>query len=134
VLYLTRKVTFSASHRYYRATWSEEENARHFGKCVRSHGHNYVGEVTVRGKVDPATGMVLNLTELDRILKEEVVEAYDHHFINEDVPGFDRLVPTTENIALDIWTRVAKRLRGCELHRVRLYEDPDLFVDYLGEG
>jgi 6-pyruvoyltetrahydropterin/6-carboxytetrahydropterin synthase len=133
VLYLTRKVTFCASHLYRNPSWSDAENERVFGKCVRCHGHNYVCEVTIRGAVEPSTGMVLNLTELDRILKTEVVEAYDHRFINEDVPGFDRLVPTTENLAVDIWNRVVGRLRGCELHRVRLYEDPDLFVDYLGD-
>jgi 6-pyruvoyltetrahydropterin/6-carboxytetrahydropterin synthase len=134
VLYLTRKVTFCASHVYRVAKWSEAENARVFGKCVRDHGHNYVCEVTVRGQVDPETGMVLNLVELDRILKDEVVEVYDHRFVNDDVPGFDARVPTTENIALDVWRRVEKRLRGCTLHRVRLYEDPDLFVDCLADA
>ncbi len=134
MVYLTRKVTFCASHRYGNPGWTPAENERVFGKCVRTHGHNYVCEVTVRGKVNAETGMVLNLTELDRILKDEVVEVYDHHDINEHVPGFERRVPTTENIAVDIWRRVAPRIEGCELHRVRVYEDPDLYVDYHGDA
>jgi len=133
---LTRAVTFSAGHRYHRPEWSEEENTRRFGKCARApgHGHNYRVEVRVEGEVDPATGMVVDLGELDALLEEEVVEPMDHAFLN-DLPDFEgsREIPTTENIARVIWDRVDPRLPGgCRLSRVRVREDRDLWAEYAG--
>lgn len=133
---LTRAVHFAAGHRYHRSDWSEEENRRAFGKCANApgHGHNYRCEVTVEGPVDPETGMVLDLGELDRLLEEEVSEPMDHAFLN-DLPDFhgERSVPTTENIARVIWDRLAPRLPGsCRLERVRVREDRDLWSDYAG--
>ena len=100
------------------------------------HGHNYVVEVSLAGDPDPVTGMVLDLKELKAILEREIVEPYDHRFLNYEVPPFDREVPTTENIALDIWRRLEPRLNdgGRKLHAVRVYETPDLYVDYFGES
>ncbi len=99
------------------------------------HGHNYVVEVSLAGDPDPVTGMVLDLKELKAILEREIVEPYDHRFLNYEVPPFDREVPTTENIALDIWRRLEPRLSGGrgKLHAVRVYETPELYVDYFGE-
>lgn len=133
---LTRAVEFPAGHRYHRPEWSEEENRRRFGKCARSpgHGHNYRCEVTVEGPVDPETGMVMDLGELDAALAEEVTGPMDHAFLN-DLPDFsgDRRVPTTENIARVVWERLAPRLPdGCRLARVRVREDRDLWSDYTG--
>ena len=92
-------------------------------------------EVSLSGDPDPLTGMVLDLKELKAILKREIVEPYDHRFLNYEVPPFDREVPTTENIALDIWRRLEPRLNDGrhKLHAVRVYETPDLYVDYFGE-
>ena len=92
-------------------------------------------EVSLAGEPDPVTGMVLDLKELKEILNREVVEPYDHRFLNYEVPPFDRVVPTTENIARDIWRRLEPRLHdGAQrLHAVRVYETPDLYVDYFGE-
>jgi 6-pyruvoyltetrahydropterin/6-carboxytetrahydropterin synthase len=99
------------------------------------HGHNYVVEVSLVGDPDPVTGMVLDLKELKAILEREIVEPYDHRFLNYEVPPFDREVPTTENIALDIWRRLEPRLNDGrrKLHAVRVYETSDLYVDYFGE-
>jgi 6-pyruvoyltetrahydropterin/6-carboxytetrahydropterin synthase len=99
------------------------------------HGHNYVVEVSLEGEPDPVTGMVLDLKELKEILTREIVEPYDHRFLNHEVPPFDRIVPTTENIARDIWQRLDGRLTDARrrLHAVRVYETPDLYVDYFGE-
>lgn len=136
MVYLTRRVDFSASHRYYIEELSEEENFELFGKCSypHGHGHNYTLEVTVKGKADMKTGMVINLRDLDRILKEKVVDLMDHRFINYDVPGFDKQVPTTENLVLYIWDSLSDMMPdGCSLYRVRLYEDPALFAEYYGE-
>lgn len=135
MVYLTRKVDFSASHRYRIDELSDEENLRLFGKCSypHGHGHNYTLEVTVKGKVDPKTGMVMNLTDLDRVLREKVVQVMDHRFINLDLPEFREKIPTTENLVLFIWDSLADSLEDCKLHRVRLYEDPTLYAEYYGE-
>ena len=89
MVYLTRKIEFSASHLYHNPAFSAEENRRVFGKCnnPHGHGHNYVLEVTVAGEPDPATGMVLDLKELKEILQREVTDRMDHRFLNYEVPG-----------------------------------------------
>ncbi len=135
MVYLTRKVEFSASHFYHNPEFSPEENQRRFGKCANSngHGHNYTLEVTVRGEVDQRSGFVLDITELKHVLEEEVMATFDHRFLNKEVAEFATRIPTTENIAIAIWNRLAPALNGANLHRVRVYEMPDLFVDYYGE-
>jgi 6-pyruvoyltetrahydropterin/6-carboxytetrahydropterin synthase len=134
---ITRKVEFSASHICRRPDLTEEENRRLFGLEAnpQGHGHNYVVEVSVRGEPHPVTGMVLDLKELKEILNRQVVQPYDHRFLNYEVPPFDRQVPTTENIARDIWRRVEPHLPAgaARLFAVRVYETPDLYVDYFGE-
>ncbi len=134
---ITRKVEFSASHICRSPQLSDEENERIYGPSAnpRGHGHNFVVEVSLRGDPDPLTGMVFDLKEMKDVLNREVVEPYDHRFLNYEVPPFDRIVPTTENIARDIWRRIEPHLsgRGRTLHSVRVYETPDLFVDYFGD-
>src|SRR5690348_3937258 len=135
---ITRKVDFSASHVCRNPELSEEENRAMFGAAANphGHGHNYVLEVTLEGDPDPVTGMVMDLKELKRILNREVVEPYDHRFLNYEAPPFDRVIPTVENMAVEIWKRLAPHFEGARgrLHGVRLYETPDLYVDYFGEG
>ncbi len=134
MIYLTRKVEFSASHYYHNPALSPEENRRLFGKCnnPHGHGHNYVLEVTVAGEPDPATGMVIDLKELKQILEREVLAVFDHKFINHEVPQLNGRIPTTENIALTLWQLLEGKIPGARLHHLRLYETPDLFVDYYG--
>lgn len=136
MIYLTRRAEFSASHYYHNPKWSDEENRRVFGKCnnPQGHGHNYTLEVTVKGEVDPATGMVLNLRDLKKLLEAEVLEAMDHRFLNSEVPAFASVIPTTENIAIEIWRRLAPKIVTGQLHRVRIYETQDLYADYYGES
>lgn len=135
---ITRKVEFSSSHICRNPALSEEENRALFGAAANphGHGHNYVLEVTLRGDPDPVTGMVLDLKELKRILNREVVDPYDHRFLNYELQPFDRVIPTAENIAIDIWNRLAPHFAGArgKLHAVRLYETPDLYVEYFGEA
>jgi 6-pyruvoyltetrahydropterin/6-carboxytetrahydropterin synthase len=135
MIYLTRKCEFSASHYYHNPKLSPEENRRIFGKCANldGHGHNYTLEVTVKGEVDPITGFVVDLKQLKDILNDEVVEAMDHRHLNKEVPEFATQIPTTENIAVAIWNRLAAKLGIAKLHRIRVYEMPDLFVDFYGE-
>jgi 6-pyruvoyltetrahydropterin/6-carboxytetrahydropterin synthase len=94
-----------------------------------------VVEVSLAGDPDPVTGMVMDLKELKEVLNREVVGPYDHRFLNYEVPPFDRVIPTTENIARDIWRRLEPHLNrdGRKLHSVRVYETTDLYVDYFGD-
>jgi len=135
---LTRKAEFSASHVCRNPALSEEQNQALYGVNANphGHGHNYVLEVTIEGDPDPITGMVFDLRELKEIINAEVVNPMDHRFLNHEVPPFDRVVPTPENIAIDIWKRLQPQLAkdGGRLHAVRIYETPDLFVDYFGEA
>jgi 6-pyruvoyltetrahydropterin/6-carboxytetrahydropterin synthase len=135
-MFLTRKVEFSASHVCANPAWDEAENRRVYGANANpnGHGHNYVLEVTVAGEPDAVTGMVFDLRELKEILNREVVDPMDHRFLNREVAPFDRVVPTTENLVLEIWKRIDGQIRGegVRLHNVRLYETADLFVDYGG--
>lgn len=137
-VYLTRKCEFSASHYYHNPGFSPEENRRIFGKCnnLNGHGHNYTLELTVRGEVDPKSGFVINLVDLKEILNREVMDVFDHRHLNKEVPEFANEIPTSENIAISIWKRVAPKVNqlGARIHRVRLYETPDLFVDFYGEA
>jgi len=135
MVYVTRRAEFSASHFYHNPELSQEENQRVFGKCTNphGHGHNYVLDVTVRGKVDARTGMVVDLRALKQLIETEVMQAMDHRFLNEEVPAFRDIIPTTENIAREIWRRIEGKMPGGQLYRVRLYETSDLYVDYYGE-
>ena len=134
---ITRKVEFSASHVCRDPRLSESENRKLFGMAANphGHGHNYVVEVSLAGDPHPVTGMVLDLKELKEVVNREVVEPYDHRFLNYEVPPFDRVIPTTENIARDIWRRLEPHLNqgANKLHSVRVYETPDLSVDYFGD-
>jgi 6-pyruvoyltetrahydropterin/6-carboxytetrahydropterin synthase len=124
---LTRKIEFSASHRYHNPAFSPEENQRVFGKCnnPHGHGHNYTLEVTVAGEPDPATGMVVDLSDLKKILEQEVMRRMDHRHLNFEVP---------ELVARVIWNLLEPKITQGRLHRVRLYESPDLFADCYRNG
>ncbi len=134
---ITRRAEFSASHRCAVPEWSEERNREVFGVDANpfGHGHNYVMEVTLGGDVDPVTGMIVDLKLVKEVLHREVVDVMDHRYLNAEVPPFDKIVPTAENIARNIWDRLAPHLNGpgMRLHQVRLYETENLYVDYRGE-
>jgi 6-pyruvoyltetrahydropterin/6-carboxytetrahydropterin synthase len=135
MILLTRRAEFSASHYYWNNSLSEAENIRLFGKCANrnGHGHNYTLEVTVEGEVDPVSGFVVDLKELKDVVHREVVDVYDHRHLNLEIPEFKITNPTTENIAIAVWKRLEGHILGAKLHRVRVYEMPDLFADYYGE-
>lgn len=134
---ITRRVEFSASHVCRRPELSEEQNREIYGEAANphGHGHNWVVEVTLEGEPDPLTGMVFDLKALKQILWREVVEPMDHRFLNYEVPPFDRVVPTPENLAREIWRRVEPHVQGAgrRLYAVRVYETEDFYVDYLGD-
>jgi 6-pyruvoyltetrahydropterin/6-carboxytetrahydropterin synthase len=129
--YATRRFSFAAGHRYHVPTWSEAENRRVFGALLTPHGHNYTLDVTVRGPIDPRTGMVIDLAELKRVVTETVVERFDHADLNADALFRER-VPTTENLAIAVWELLVPKLGPERLWQVRVWEDPMLYVDYRG--
>ena len=127
---LTKRIEFSAAHRYHNDRWDAERNRAVFGACNNEpgHGHNYLLEVTVSGEVDPHTGMVVNLFDLKRVL-QEALEEFDHYHLNLDTPHFKDVIPTTENLARILWRRLEAQKDIGMLHAIRLYEDEDLFAD-----
>ena len=131
---LGRRYRFSASHRLHSPQLSEAENCRVYGKCNNpyGHGHNYVVEVSVSGTVDPATGMIVNLAELDGFVKREVLEAFDHKSLNEEVEAFRERVPTTEYVCMEIYKRL-KAFPLAKLERVRVEETSNNAFEYAGE-
>jgi len=131
---LTRRYRFAASHRLHSPALSEMENERIYGKCNSpyGHGHNYAVEVTITGPVNPDTGMIANLGDLDPFVQREVIEAFDYKYLNEDVPEFQAMVPTTENVCGEIHRRLAK-FSLARIERVRIEETSKNSFEYTGE-
>jgi 6-pyruvoyltetrahydropterin/6-carboxytetrahydropterin synthase len=132
---LGRRYRFAASHRLHSPQLSEEENCRVFGKCnnPHGHGHNYVLEVSLSGNVDPATGMIANLSDLDSFVDCQVLEEFDHKSLNEDVAAFRDQVPTTENLCIEIFRRL-KTFPHARLARIRVEETGNNSFEYSGEN
>jgi len=130
---LTKRLEFSASHRYHNPAWSDERNRTVFGRCnnLYGHGHNYLLEVTIEGAVDDDTGMVVNLYDVKQVL-QAVIEEFDHKDLHLDTPVFRSRIPTTENLSVVLWDRIAGKADGFQLSRIRLFEEEDLYVDYEG--
>lgn len=127
--YLTVSTHFSAAHRLAHPQLSYDQNCEIYGKCARpnGHGHNYHIEVTVKGEIDPRTGMIVDLGELQKVIDDYVVEPFDHTFLNKDIPYFDQVVPTAENIAIYIRQLLQSPIQelGAKLHKVKLIESPN---------
>jgi len=127
--YLTVSTHFSAAHRLAHPDLSYEENCEIYSKCARpnGHGHNYHLEVTVKGEIDARTGMLVDLGALQQVISDQVVEPFDHTFLNKDIPYFAKIVPTAENIALHISNLLRSPIQklGAELHKIKLLESPN---------
>ncbi len=134
-LHLTRRYRFAASHRLHSSQLGDEENQRVYGKCNNpyGHGHNYVVEVGVSGPVDPGTGMIANLADLDAFVDRQVIEPFDHTYLNEEISAFRERVPTTENICIEIFNRLREFPRA-KLERVRVEETSLNSFEYTGES
>jgi 6-pyruvoyltetrahydropterin/6-carboxytetrahydropterin synthase len=136
MVFLTRTYEFSASHRLHSLRLSDEKNQEIFGKCNNpyGHGHNYKLEVTVCGPVNERTGLMTDLRYLDQVVKEEVLDRYDHKNLNMDLPEFRELNPTSENLVKLIWERLARRVQHPPLYRVTVRETERNFFSYYGDG
>ena len=133
---ISKQIEFSAAHICRSSALSDEENERVYGAAASplGHGHNYLVDVSIEGEPDPVTGMILDLKKLKDILEERVIRVYDHRLLNREVDSFRNRVPTVENIAIDIWRRVAGHIGPAKLYSVRVHETAELWVEYRGEG
>lgn len=136
MVYVTRRATFSASHRLYNPSFSEEKNFEIFGKCANpnGHGHNYVLEVTVGGEPKKETGYVIDLSKLKKILKDEIVNRVDHKHLNYDVDFLKGVIPTAENLAKSFWDILTTKINDGKLFSIRLQETENNVVEYRGKG
>lgn len=136
MVYLTRVEHFNAAHKLYNPAWSKEKNEAVFGKCANEHwhGHNYELCVTVKGKPDPGTGFVYDVKALSGLIQEKVLEKLDHRNLNMDVDFMQGQLCSTENLAIGIWQQLQPHLpAGVQLHCIKLYETPRIYVEYFGE-
>ena len=133
----TRLAHFSAAHRLFRPDWSDERNEAVFGDCSNPnwHGHNYELEVTVEGTIDPSTGFVMDLKGLKALVQDRVVRDVDHKNLNTEVSWLEGINPSTENVAVAVWSRLAGELpAGVRLAKVLLRETARNWVEYTGPG
>ena len=136
LVYLTRIEHFSSGHRLHNPAWDEAKNKLIFGKCDNLHGHNYKLEVTVKGPVDPQTGMVMNIADLKTVIENSVLSLLDHKNIDQDVSYFrdDGHISTSENLCVFIWKRIVAELpQEVQMHRIKLHETDKNVVEFFGE-
>ncbi len=135
MLYVTKRVEFSAAHRLFNPEYSDEKNEEIYDKCNNyyGHGHNYKLEVTVKGYPSPDIGYVIDLKKLKKLLYDEIVSKVDHKHLNYDVDFLKGIIPTVENLAVVFWRLLENKLPTGKLHRIRIYETINSFVDYFGE-
>jgi 6-pyruvoyltetrahydropterin/6-carboxytetrahydropterin synthase len=119
---VSRRETFNAAHQLHNPRLSDDENRRLFGKCVNLHGHNYTLDVVVAGKIDDASGYVLDLKRLSDVMYQQIIEHVDHRNLNTDVPWLEGLIPTAENLAITFWERLKRELPQGSLRSVRVSE------------
>ena len=139
MIYLTRKEHFNAAHKLYNPLWSKEKNYQVYGDCSNEnwHGHNYELLVTIKGSINDDDGMVINLKLLSKIINDEIISKVDHKNLNLDVPFLKNKITSTENVVVEFWNILEKKISSlenykCFLHCVKLYETPKNSVEYYG--
>jgi 6-pyruvoyltetrahydropterin/6-carboxytetrahydropterin synthase len=135
IVYITRRERFNAAHKLYNPKWTEQENEDFFGKCSNKyyHGHNFELFVTIKGIANPETGMVMDLKQLKAMIKNEIVEKIDHRNLNEDVEFMKGILPSIENIIVEIWNILESKIQNGKLHYIKLVETENNYVEYYGE-
>ncbi|MBI5426987.1 MAG: 6-carboxytetrahydropterin synthase [Nitrospinae bacterium] len=136
MIYITRKIDFCASHRLFNPAFTDEQNQAVFGPCnnPNGHGHNYTLEVTIKGELNPETGMVLNFRFLKDLIKSEIAEKIDHKNLNLDVSFLAGSIPTVENMAIKIWGILEEKIDHARLHEIKIYESDRNCVTYRGKS
>lgn len=137
MVYLTRRERFNSAHRLFNVNYSDEKNFDVYGKCANPnwHGHNYELFVTVKGTVDPETGVVINLKELSQIINTSIIDKLDHKNLNIEVDFLHNTIVSTENIIVAIWNELEAELKHTKarLHKLKLVETENNFAEYYGE-
>jgi 6-pyruvoyltetrahydropterin/6-carboxytetrahydropterin synthase len=135
IVYITRRERFNAAHKLYNPKWTEQENEDFFGKSSNKyyHGHNFELFVTIKGIANPETGMVMDLKQLKAMIKNEIVEKIDHRNLNEDVEFMKGILPSIENIIVEIWNILESKIQNGKLHYIKLVETENNYVEYYGE-
>ena len=132
--YLTKQYKFCAAHRYWNPNWSNEKNYQVFGEDVRIHGHNYTLDITISGPVNDESGFIVNLFELNKIVKLHVLDVMDHSQIQLDIPWFELKQPSTENMVVFIWEQIVTKIPNpAKLNSIKLRETPTIFTEYFGQ-
>ena len=132
--YLTKQYKFCAAHRYWNPNWSDEKNYQIFGKDVRIHGHNYTLDITISGPINDESGFIVNLSELNKIVKLHVLDVMDHSQIQLDIPWFESKQPSTENMVVFIWEQIVTKIPNpAKLKSIKLRETPTIFTEYFGQ-
>lgn len=134
MIFVTRRETFSASHRLHNENWTDEKNEEVFGKCnnPNGHGHNYVLEVTVMGEIDKETGYVIDTKLLKWIIRKNIIEKVDHKHLNMDVDFLKGIIPTAENIAVAFWKQIFDKIPNGKLFSIKIYETENNYFEYKG--
>ena len=130
--YLTKVFHFNAAHQYGHSDWTDEKNWEVFGPDSKIHGHNYKLEVMVTGDIVEDTGFLVDLGQLKKIVKKNVIDILDHSLFDVEVEWFKDRQPSSENLVIFIWNQIQSELKGAKLHRIRLHETPTIFTDYYG--
>ncbi len=137
MMYITRRERFNAAHRLFKPEWDDDANLEVFGKCANPnwHGHNYILFVTIKGEVSPELGFVVNLKTVSSIIREIIIEKLDHKNLNLEVDFLQGKIMSTENLAISIWDELEPHFRklGCSLHKIKLEETENNYVEYYGE-
>ena len=135
MVYLTRAEHFNAAHKLFNPSWSKEKNDEVFGKCANDnwHGHNYEMFVTVKGDPDPDTGFLIDAKNLSGIINRFVIDKLDHRNLNLDVDFMHGKMCSSENLVIEIWNQLQPNLpANVQLHCIKLYETPRIYVEYFG--
>ena len=133
--FLTKQYKFCAAHCYWNDKWSEDQNKDVFGKDINLHGHNYLLDITIFGPINPDSGFIINLKDLNILINRHIIEIMDHSQIEKDIDWFQDKQPSTENMVEFVWEQIAHRIPSpAKLHSVKLQETPTIFSEYFGPG
>jgi len=133
MIYLTKQYKFCAAHRYWNENWTEEKNLEVFGEDVKIHGHNYILSITLKGEINPGSGFIADIKQLNDVINKYVIDKFDHSQIEKDIDWFKENQPSTENMVLYIWNSINDKIpSNAILHCVKLRETPTIYSEYYG--
>ena len=133
MIYLTKQYKFCAAHRYWNENWTKEKNLEVFGEDVKIHGHNYILSITLKGQINPGSGFIADIKELNYVINKYVIDKFDHSQIEKDIDWFKENQPSTENMVLYIWNSINDKIpSNAILHCVKLRETPTIYSEYYG--